>query len=299
MPPRFDLQSHSTHSDGALAAAEVVQRAAEADVELLALSDHDTIGGVAEAIEAGERLGVRIVPAVEISAVDDGEGGPSAAGKHVARELHILGYNIDHTGPPMTDSLVGFLADREKRTLRMRDGLLEAGLVLDEREIDERIAQGKPIGRPHLAAAVLNAPANAQRLSDEGIDDIGSLIRGYLIEGRPAFRLRETPTVAEAIVAIHDAGGVAVWAHPFWDVADSAEVLQSIDRFRALGVDGVEAFYVTHDEAQTRLLAERCAELDLLSTGSADYHGPDNRLFSRFLAFKTYGLQPNLGPIDS
>jgi 3',5'-nucleoside bisphosphate phosphatase len=289
MPLRFDLQSHSTHSDGALAAAEVVQRAAQAGVQLLALSDHDTIGGVAEAIEAGARFDVRIVPAVEISAVDDGAP--------VGRELHILGYDIDHTGPPMTDSLVGFLADREKRTLRMRDGLREAGLQLDEAEIDERIAQGKPIGRPHLAAAVLGAPANAQRLADEQIDDVGSLIRGYLIEGKPAFRLRETPTVGEAIEAIHAAGGVAIWAHPFWDVKDPAEVLQSIDRFRALGIDGVEAFYVEHDEQQTRLLAERCAELGLLSTGSADYHGPDNRLFSRFLAFETYGLQPNLGTI--
>jgi predicted metal-dependent phosphoesterase TrpH len=287
--PRFDLQSHSTHSDGALGAAEVVQLAAAAGVELLALSDHDTISGVAEAIEAGERLGVRVVPAVEISAVD--EGAP------VGRELHILGYNIDHTGPPMTDSLVNFLADREKRTLRMRDGLREAGFELDETEIQERIAAGKPIGRPHLAGAVLSAPANAQRLREEGIDDVGSLIRGYLIEGRPAFRLRETPTVAESIEAIHAAGGVAVWAHPFWDVKDPAEVLESIDRFRALGIDGVEAFYVEHDEPQTRLLAERCAELNLLSTGSADYHGPDNRLFSRFMAFETYDLTPNLGPL--
>jgi predicted metal-dependent phosphoesterase TrpH len=290
MALRFDLQSHSTHSDGALAAAEVVQRAAEAGVELLALSDHDTISGVAEAIEAGGRFGVRVVPAVEISAVD--EGAP------VGRELHILGYDIDYTGPPMTDSLVGFLADREKRTLRMRDGLREAGLKLDETEIEQRIAEGKPIGRPHLAGAVLGAPANAQRLADEQIDDIGSLIRGYLIEGRPAFRLRETPTVAEAIEAIHAAGGVAIWAHPFWDLEEPAEVLESIDRFRALGIDGVEAFYVTHDEPQTRLLAERCAELGLLSTGSADYHGPDNRLFSRFLAFETYGFAPNLGPIE-
>jgi predicted metal-dependent phosphoesterase TrpH len=291
MAPRFDLQSHSTHSDGELAAAEVVQRAAQAGVELLSLSDHDTISGVAEAIEAGERVGVRVVPAVEISAVD--EGAP------VGRELHILGYGIDHTGPPMTDSLVGFLADREKRTLRMRDGLREAGFELDETEIEERIAAGKPIGRPHLAGAVLNAAANAQRLQDEEIDDVGSLIRGYLIEGRPAFRLRETPTVAEAVQAIHAAGGVAIWAHPFWDVKDPAEVLESIDRFLALGIDGVEAFYIEHDEQQTRLLAERCAELDLLSTGSADYHGPDNRLFSRFLAFETYGLEPNLGPIDN
>ena len=298
MPLRFDLQSHSTSSDGALAPAEVVERAADAGVELLALSDHDTIGGVAEAVAAGERYGVRIVPAVEISAIDDGAGGGAGA-DHVKRELHILGYEIDYTGPAVTARLDEFLADREKRTLRMRDGLREVGFELDEAAIEQRIAEGKPIGRPHLAEAVLSAPANAQRLADEQIDDIGSLIRGYLIEGKPAFRLRETPTVHQAIEMIHDAGGVAIWAHPFWDIEDDGEVMHSIDRFRALGIDGVEAFYITHDERQTRLLFARCDELGLLSTGSADYHGPENRLFSKFLAFETYDLQPNLGPIDS
>jgi 3',5'-nucleoside bisphosphate phosphatase len=291
VPPRFDLQSHSTHSDGALSATEVVERAAAAGVELLALSDHDTVSGVPEAIAAGERLSVRVVAAVEISAVD--------ADSRVPRELHILGYDLDHAGPLLTGKLSEFLADREQRTLRMADGLREAGFELDDLQISTRIADGKPIGRPHLAEAVLGAPANAARLKDEGIDDVGSLIRGYLIEGRPAFRLRQTPTVAEAVDTIHEAGGVAVWAHPFWDMSDPAEVLSTVDRFHALGVDGVEAFYVSHDQAQTELLAERCAALGLLSTGSADFHGPDNRLFSRFMAFETYGLEPNLGPIGS
>jgi 3',5'-nucleoside bisphosphate phosphatase len=286
---RFDLQSHSTHSDGALPAAEVVERAAKAGVELLALSDHDTISGVSEAISTGERLGVRVVSAVEISAVD--EGSP------VPRELHILGYNIDHTGPLMTEKLTEFRADRERRTLRMAAALKQAGFELDERDIGARVAAGKPIGRPHLAEAVLAAPANASRLARENIDDIGSLIRGYLIEGKPAFRLRETPTVAEAIEAIHLGGGVAIWAHPFWDIEDPDEVLSSIDRFKAFAIDGVEAFYITHTEEQTRLLLARCTELSLLTTGSADYHGPENRLFSQFLAFDTFGLEPNLGPI--
>jgi predicted metal-dependent phosphoesterase TrpH len=289
VPLRFDLQSHSTHSDGALAAAEVVERAAQAGVELLALSDHDTVSGVAEAIAAGEKHGVRVVSAVEISAVD--EGAP------VGRELHILGYAIDYTGALISERLAAFLADREKRTLRMRDGLQEVGFELDETVIQQRIAEGKPIGRPHLAEAVLNAPANAQRLQDEDIDDIGSLIRAYLIDGKPAYRLRETPTVAEAVEAIHAAGGVAIWAHPFWDVSDPGEVLETIERFRALGIDGIEAFYVTHTQEQTELLAKLCQEQSLLSTGSADYHGPENRLFSRFLAFETYGFEPNLGPI--
>jgi 3',5'-nucleoside bisphosphate phosphatase len=287
--PRFDLQSHSTHSDGTLEAAEVVRRAAAAGVELLALSDHDTVGGVSEAIAAGRETGIEVVPAVEISALDD-----TAA---VKRELHILGYRIDHEGPVMTARLADFLADREKRTLRMRDALREVGFELDEAEIEERIAAGKPIGRPHLAGAVLRAPANAERLQAEGIDDVGSLIRGYLIEGRPAFRLRETPTVAEAIAAIHEAGGVAVWAHPYWDIADDGEVLDAIARFHALGIDGVEAFYITHTRENTTLLVGRCEELGLLSTGSADFHGPDNRQFHSFMAFDTYGLEPNLGPI--
>jgi predicted metal-dependent phosphoesterase TrpH len=292
---RFDLQSHSTHSDGALAAGEVVARAAAAGVELLALSDHDTVNGVSEAIAAGESHGVRVVSAVEISAVDD--GGREGGGTSVPRELHILGYLIDHTGAQLTASLADFLADREKRTLRMRDGLREVGFELDEDEIDARIAEGKPIGRPHLAAAVLGAPGNAERLREEGIDDIGSLIRGYLIDGKPAFRLRETPTVAEAVEAIHEAGGVAVWAHPFWDISDPDEVLASVDRFHALGIDGVEAFYITHTRENTQLLAGRCDELSLLSTGSADFHGPENRQFHSFMAFDTYGLEPNLGPI--
>jgi hypothetical protein len=289
MTPRFDLQSHSTHSDGALSAAAVVERAGAAGVQLLALSDHDTVNGVSEAIATGERVGVRVVAAVEISAVDEGSLTP--------RELHILGYDIDHTGRQLTASLAEFLADREKRTLRMRDALREVGFELDEAEIDARIAEGKPIGRPHLAAAVLGASANAQRLREEGIDDIGSLIRGYLIEGKSAFRLRETPTVAEAIDAIHEAGGVAVWAHPFWDISDPDEVLASVQRFHALGIDGVEAFYITHTRDNTRLLVARCGELGLLTTGSADFHGPDNRQFHSFMAFDTYGFQPNLGPI--
>jgi predicted metal-dependent phosphoesterase TrpH len=289
---RFDLQSHSTHSDGALAPAEVVRRAAEAGVELLALSDHDTVTGVSEALAAGEREGVRVVTAVEISAVDDGADGAGAA-----RELHILGYLIDHEDPLLSRRLTEFLSDREQRTMRMAAALSELGLELDERELAARRHAGQPIGRPHLAAAVLSCPANASRLAEENIDDVGSLIRGYLIEGRPAFRLRQTPTVGEAVQAIHEAGGVAVWAHPFWDLSDPPEVLATIDRFRALSMDGVEAFYITHTREQTELLAGRCAALGLLSTGSADFHGPENRQFCRFLAFDTYGLEPNLGPI--
>jgi predicted metal-dependent phosphoesterase TrpH len=287
----FDLQSHSTRSDGAFEPSAVVAAAAQAGVGLLALTDHDTLAGVQEALSAGSEHGVTVVPAIEISAIDD--GGESGT----ARELHILGYLVDHTDPTFTATLAGFLADREQRTLRMAQQLRELGIALDVQSIDARVSAGEPIGRPHLAEAALSHPANAQRLREEQIDDIGSFIRAYLIEGRPAFCLRVTPTVSEAIDAIHAASGVAIWAHPFWDISDPVEVLATIARFRAFGIDGVEAFYVTHTREQTELLARRCEELDMLSTGSADFHGPENRLFSRFMAFDTYGLEPRLGPI--
>jgi 3',5'-nucleoside bisphosphate phosphatase len=103
--------------------------------------------------------------------------------------------------------------------------------------------------------------------------------------------------VEEAIALIHDAGGLAVWAHPFWNLAEPAEVLGALDRFRVCGLDGVEAFYVTHTEAQTRLLAGRATELGLLSTGSSDFHGPAHPAFAAFRAHRTYGLTPALGPL--
>lgn len=300
----FDLQSHSTRSDGVLEPAEVVHAAARAGVRLLALTDHDTLAGVPEALRAGSEHGISVVPAIEISAIDppshpEGHkrGADDGGESGTARELHILGYLVDHTDPAFAATLAGFLADREQRTLRMARNLSDLGIELDRRAINTRVGAGDPIGRPHLAEAALSHPANADRFRGEQIDDIGSFIRAYLIEGRPAFSLRVTPTVEEAIDAIHRARGVAIWAHPFWDVSDPAEVLSTIERFTALGIDGVEAFYVTHTREQTELLHARCAELDMLSTGSADFHGPENRLFSRFMAFETYGLTPHLGPI--
>ena len=289
MALRFDLQSHSTHSDGALAPREVVERAANAGVELLALTDHDTVSGVSEALAAGERAGLRVVPAVEISAIDRGPSGD--------RELHILGYRIDHTRSALGAQLANFLADRERRTLRMASALRELGLDLDETEITARRAAGQPIGRPHVATAVLHAPANAARLRRERIEDIGDLIRAYLVEGRPAYRLREIPTVQQAVAVIQEDRVLADWARPLWDLSEPGQVLDVIERFRAVEIDGVEAFYITHDAQQTRLLAERCAALGLLTTGSADFHGPDNPQFNRFLAFCTHGFEPNLGSI--
>jgi predicted metal-dependent phosphoesterase TrpH len=284
--PTFDLQSHSVYSDGALLPAQVVGAAASAGVELMALSDHDTIDGVPEAAAEAARLGLRLVPATEISALD-----PAGA------DLHILGYGIDPADAELAERLAAFRADREGRAGRMADALRELGFHLDESVLERRIAQGKPIGRPHLSEAVVTHPANHDRLIEEGRLELSAFLVAYLIEGAPAFRSRTIPTVADAIQTIHRAGGVAVWAHPFWDISASPEVLITLDRFRETGIDGVEVFYASHTREQTELLADRCSELGLLMTGSSDFHGPDHKLFSRFRAFSTYGREPVLGPI--
>src|SRR6202011_6154897 len=99
------------------------------------------------------------------------------------------------------------------------------GFAIDDRLLAARGAQGKSIGRPHLAEAVVRHPANAARLRAEGCAEASAFLEAYLIEGRPACRPRTAPTIAAAIAAIHDAGGLAIWAHPFWDVAAAPEVL--------------------------------------------------------------------------
>ena len=285
---RIDLQSHSRHSDGDLTVPELVAAAAAAGVELLALSDHDTVDGVDEALEAAAAHGIRLLTATEISAVD---------GDY--EDLHVLGYGIDQHDERLLERLYGARADREARADRMAALLGDAGYAVDDSVLSARRDAGKPVGRPHLAAAVLGHPDNAEQLAREGHADVTSFIRAYLIPGMPAYSGRTRPTVSEAIAWIHDAGGLAFWAHPFWDIAADADVLAALDRYQAAGLDGVECFYVTHDAHQTLLLARRAQELGLLRSASSDYHGPEHRLFSRFLAYERHGGSPELGRLIS
>lgn len=285
-PPTFDLQSHSLHSDGALAPAEVVACAADAGVRLLALTDHDSVEGVKEAASAAQLRELRLVPAVEITAIDDKQ-----------RDLHVLGYCIADQDRTLRERLETYRAQRENRASEIVGALRSLGFDVDETVLRERAAEGKSIGRPHLADAVVRHPGNSERLAKEDLDGVTAFLVAYLIEGRPAFIPRRGPSVATAIATIHDAQGIAVWAHPFWDIADADEVLSTVDEFRDLGVDGVECFYATHSRGQAELLADRCAALGLLTTGSSDFHGPNHREFSSFRAFNTFGREPMLGRI--
>jgi predicted metal-dependent phosphoesterase TrpH len=259
----FDLQAHSTYSDGSLTPREVVRRAAHAGVTLLALTDHDTVDGVSAAIDAAREHGIAVTPAVELGSVGAGR-----------EDLHILGYGLDHTDQAFLRALEEFRADRVRRIHSMAARLRSAGFAIP------RIDHESP-GRPHLAAAL------APQLPELDRD---AIFTTYLVPGTPTYVGRARPTVEEAIDVIHRAGGVAVWAHPFWDL-DTPD----LDAFP--GLDGVEVFYPTYTEAQTRALHQAATARGLMTTGSSDFHGPDHDRFNRFLAFETYGLAPDLSRI--
>src|SRR5258705_11709687 len=168
--PDFDLQAHSTRSDGALEPAAVVAAAAAAGVRLLALTDHDTVAGVEEALAAGREHAVELVPAIEVSAVQSG----------AAADVHVLGYRIDHESPQLSAALEGWQADRALRIERMADRLEELGFELDRAELEARRAAGEPLGRPLLAAPVRYRP--------------DGFVERYLVAGAPAFVPRSTPS---------------------------------------------------------------------------------------------------------
>jgi predicted metal-dependent phosphoesterase TrpH len=264
----------------------VVAAAHAAGVELASLTDHDSVEGLAEAAQTARLLGVGFVPGVEISTAGEAAG-----------DLHILGYVIDDQNRSLRERLLGSRQERANRSANMAQALRELGFFVDDDSARRLAGSRGAVGRPHLARAVVSDPRNGERLAAEGLLDASSFLEAYLIEGRPAFRARSAPSVAEAISVIHGAGGLAVWAHPFWDMARSDDVLGAIDRFAGFGLDGVEAFYLTHTRDQTLLLVEECSRRGLLSTGSSDFHGPEHSRFSGFLEFDTYGLQPHLGPL--
>jgi 3',5'-nucleoside bisphosphate phosphatase len=267
--PLIELQSHSTHSDGQLPAAEVVAEAAKAGVTTLALTDHDAVAGVPDALAAGRELGVEIVPAVEMSCVHE-----------YAEDLHICGYWVDLEKIEPTCERAQ--QERRNRAGEIVENLRKYGFDLTLEDAIREAGGADSIGRPHIAKAA------------GATGDLGPFFEEYLVPGAKAFVPRRWPDAAGAIDLIHEAGGVAVIAHPYWDISEPGEV---DDLIRSLGADGVETFYPTHSEAQTKHLLELCAELDLVPTASSDYHGPTHKTFARFGAYETYGLgDPQVPP---
>ncbi|CAN5467945.1 PHP domain-containing protein [soil metagenome] len=257
----IELQSHSTVSDGELEPAGVVAAAAAAGVTRLALSDHDAIDGLAAAAEAATATGIELVPAVEMS-----------CGHPVAEELHMLGYWID------TEAIAAACEraqrERVKRAEEIIANLNAAGVEVTLEGAIEQAGDAASIGRPHIAKAA-------------GATEMKPFFEKYLIPGTPTFVPRRWPTTEQAVELIHQAGGVAVLAHPFWDLDDEGVVGDLIE---SLELDGVEVFYPSHTEEQTRFLVELCGDRGLAQTASSDFHGPDHKMFARFGAYETFGL---------
>jgi 3',5'-nucleoside bisphosphate phosphatase len=258
----IELQSHSTVSDGQLAPAGVVAEAAKAGVTTLALTDHDAVAGVPEAEETARGLGIELVPAIEMSCVHE-----------YAEDLHVCGYWVDleRIAPACARAQLG----RRERAGEIVENLRREGFDLTLDDAIREAGAADSIGRPHIARA---AGASG---------DLGPFFEEYLVPGAKAFVPRKWPTAEQAIELIREAGGVAVIAHPYWDISAPDEVE---DLIRSLGADGVETFYPSHSKEQTAHLLALCEELGLVPTASSDYHGPTHKTFAEFGAYETYGL---------
>jgi 3',5'-nucleoside bisphosphate phosphatase len=247
-PPAYvDLHSHSTASDGSRPPADVIAAAHTAGLVAIALTDHDTVAGIGEATAAARRLGVRLVPGVELSAVE-GEV-----------ETHLLGLHLSRP-TEIEAGLAALRAMRHDRAERIVERLNALGVRISFAAVLEQAA-GAAIGRPHVARAMV----------EEGwATDLRDAFDRYLGNGRPAFVSKERLTMADAIAMIHRAGGLAFVAHP-----GHTGTRARLETLAADGLDGVEVLHPSHgaeDVARLRAIADH---LDLLPTGGSDWHGAD------------------------
>ncbi len=267
----IDLQSHSTVSDGELSPAAVIEAAAAAGITTLALTDHDAIDGLEEAGRAAREVGIALVPAAEMSCVHE-----------AIDDLHMLGYWIEPSA--MASACERAQQERRDRAEAIVANLAGAGFEITMEDVIREAGDADAIGRPHIAKA-----AGATK------EGMGAFFEEWLVpNGGKAFVSRQWPSATEAVDLIHEAGGAAVLAHPFWDIDEPNEVAELIGD---LDLDGVECFYPSHGKEQTEFLLRICADNELAATGSSDFHGPNHKIFSKFGAYRTYELgEPELPP---
>jgi predicted metal-dependent phosphoesterase TrpH len=245
-----DLHIHSTASDGRLTPAEVVREAAKRGLSFIALTDHDTVDGIAPAKAAAKSFPqLKVIPGVEIS-TDIPEG-----------EVHVLGYFIDYTDAELEASLDRFRNSRVKRAQGMVAKLENLGIHIDWQRV-QQIAGGTTIGRPHIAQAMM----------EKGyIDSFKQAFTDYLGRDRPAYVEREKMTPAEAVALIVKAKGLAVLAHPLTVNQPEAITIE----LKAAGLAGIEAYYDGYTAEEVNRLVELADKYNLIATGGSDYHGLD------------------------
>lgn len=252
----FDFQIQSSASDGVYAPRELVARARRLGLKTIAITDHDTVSGVLEAMTAGREQGMEVISGIELSVSENGAG------------YHMLGYGIDIENTELSGALNHA---QEQRTLRAKEMVMrlqKMGFSLTYEDV-LRYAGGTSIGRPHITRAVLGNPENKKMLGD--IKDMGEFIRAYLVSGKEAYVENEHISVMGAITLIHHAGGVAVWSHPALN-ASPEDLESTLLKFREYGLDGLEAFNPAHTEGEVRLLVALGEKHKFLITGGSDFH---------------------------
>lgn len=242
---RIDLHTHTTASDGLLSPEQLVEKARQAGVQVLAVCDHDSTEGVDAAAATGKRSGVEVIPAVEINTdVDQGE-------------VHVLGYFLDHRQGWLQEFLRKLRDGRVNRARQMVEKLNALGIKIDFARVRE-LARGA-IGRPHVAWAIVEA--GAAKSVDEAFTR-------YIGRNGPAYVERLKVLPEEAVQVILRAGGIPVLAHPGWGFHEPL-----IPQLVAAGLEGLEAYYPDHTPAMQAHFLSLANQHNLLVTGGTDYHG--------------------------
>lgn len=249
----YDLHCHSTASDGVLNPVELVRRAVKQGVDVLALTDHDEVGGLAEAASTAAELGLRFINGVEISVTWSGV------------TVHVVGLNIDPAHPVLRAGLASIQAGRHARAVRIAAELARHGVV-GALEGAQRFA-GNPalIGRTHFA----------RFLVETGVcKDVRTVFRKFLVRGRPGYVPHEWTTLENAVAWITASGGQPVLAHPGrYDLKGKA-MRRLMAEFKTLGGVGVEVVTGSHTPDQFSLFAELAAHFDLMASRGSDFHAP-------------------------
>jgi predicted metal-dependent phosphoesterase TrpH len=242
----IDLHVHSTASDGSLAPEAVVRRAVAAGLRAIALTDHDTLGGIPEALAAGERCGVRVVGGCEFSVA-----APWG-------EMHVLGYFLASSSVPLEAFLERCRADRVRRARTMVERLQRLGVDLSfDNVLNE--SRGGAVGRPHVARAIVR---------HGGAIDLGDAFDRYLGRGRPAFVEKTLPAFRTITELVHAEGGLVSVAH-----LKERGTRAFIERLQGEGLDAVETRHPSHDSDLRARLTDIALKLGLLRTGGSDWHG--------------------------
>jgi predicted metal-dependent phosphoesterase TrpH len=261
MSERFiDLHTHSMASDGSCSPSEIIDLAEKMNLAAVALTDHDTVSGLPEFLEAAEKHdSLDAVPGVEISANMDG------------KEIHIVGLFIDHKCDSLEELLKEVRSNRDNRNEIIIEKLQGMGYDITIDEV-KAIAGGESMGRPHFARILI----------DKGyFTDTQDVFDNCLKRGAPAYCQRVLPSPEKAIEEIHNAGGLAIWAHAVYRLKNERYfVRKTLKYLTQIGLDGVEVCYSTFTKKQQKMMDELADEFNMLKSGGSDFHGANQPTIS-------------------